>query len=432
MQSLRMFSVIGEALNFGARRIELIARVAWLPVLLLLIVDMAATFAELSVIAGRAITFADVASMMQAEQYARQFAERGWAASPPKMLTIAVVHISLSIVLTASFLTPLIRYAGLGERPGPGLFRLPFGADQLRFIATGAASLLIVLVLAVLPAAGAGYFVMQAIVEAMTKTMATFPDPESLHTIEIVASGKSIIESGSAWLFDLALPLAAAAPFALLVWIVGVLHFHPRNRPNAHEGGNLVLRALVVFVIAAALTGGAYLMLRGAAMQSLSGNAQGATATDLTGTPVNAILIFITLGVFLFAYANLRLFAWPGVAVCRKSMALGGALAVTRGWNLFRLAAILFVLAGFLITALLVINQLLLPAILSTLNTLFRATEVSTRLVNSGAKAEWVLPLFVWIWNFAKIAVNFLWAFFSYGALAGLYGRLYRESAEAG
>ena len=39
---LRIFSVVGEALNFGGRRMETIARVAWLPLLLSMIATMAA------------------------------------------------------------------------------------------------------------------------------------------------------------------------------------------------------------------------------------------------------------------------------------------------------------------------------------------------------------------------------------------------------
>ena len=43
--ALGVFSVTGEALNFGGRRMETIMRVSWLPVALLLIVNMATVFA---------------------------------------------------------------------------------------------------------------------------------------------------------------------------------------------------------------------------------------------------------------------------------------------------------------------------------------------------------------------------------------------------
>ncbi len=429
VMALRMFSVIGESLNFGARRLELIARVAWLPVLLTLIVDMSTMFAYLSVIAGRVVTFADVSSFVQAEQYFARFSGRGWASAPGQMALIASVNFVLKLVLLSSFIAPLIRYAGLGERPGPGLVRLPFGPDQLRFIVAGFASIVIVMIVVAAPIAGASFFVMKAIVDAMSQTMASFPDPSSLHTIELVSAGQGVIERGAAWIFDLALPLAAAAPFALIVWLIGVLHFHPENRPNAGEGGSLIARALVVFFVAGALAGTAFFMMRGVAVQSITQSA-GASETSLQGTPVQAVIIFSVLAAMLVTYFNLRLFPWPGVAVCRRSLGLGSTLAVTRGWNLLRLPVILILVGGFLLTAVVVINAVILPAVLSTLNVLFQATEASTRLVNSGAKSDWVRPLFVWIWNLTQIGVNFLWTFFSYGVVAGLYGRLYRESLE--
>ena len=429
--TLRMFSIIGESLNFGGRRLELIARVAWLPILLLLIVDMATTFASLSVIAGQTITFADVKTMFQAKQYFAQYAERGWTTAPDKMAAIAAVNVVLNVILLSSFMAPLIRYAGLGERPGPGLFRLPFGADQVRFIIAGLASALLIFAIAILPAAAAGFYVMKYIVEAMSQTMASFPDPDSLHTIELVTAGKAIADSGAAWVYDFAIPLAAAAPFAVIVWILAILHFHPKNRPNAGEGGNIFLRTLVVLIIAAGLVGSVYLFLRGAAMQSMTQTANTGNLESFTGAPVNALLIFAALSFILVAYFNLRLFPWPGVAVCRRSLALGQTLQVTRGWNLIRLPLIVAVIAGFLLTAVIVINVIILPMAASTLNVLFQATETSTRLVNSGVKGDWVLPLFIWIWNFFKIAVNFLWTFFSYGVIAALYGRLYRESEQS-
>ncbi|MEO1251743.1 MAG: hypothetical protein AAFW81_05285 [Pseudomonadota bacterium] len=427
-----MFSTIGEALNFGGRRLDLIARVAWLPVLLLLIVNMASVFAYLSIIAGRGVTFTDVTTFFNAESLLQRFAAQGWARSPGQMAGVTAISLFLQTILVASFMAPLVRYAGLGERPAPGLFRAPFGVDQLLFIVAGAASFMIGFFIVMLPIAATSFYVMKYIVEAMSQTMASFPDPESLHTIEIVSSGKGIIESGAAWVFDLALPIAAAAPFAVIVWLIAFLHFHPRNRPASGSESNPFMRGVVVFIAAGALAGSTFLWMRGAAVQSMGQAADAANAgVNLTGTPIHAILIFATVGVLLVGYFNLRLFAWPGVAVCRRSLTLGPTLAVTRGWNLLRLPAILLIVGFALLTMIVVINALILPAALTTLQTLFQATETTTRLLNSGAAGEWVRPLFLWIWNFTKIAVNFLWTFFSYGVIAGLYGRLYREGEAA-
>ncbi|MCA8896060.1 MAG: hypothetical protein KDA48_12455, partial [Amphiplicatus sp.] len=58
---LRVFPVVGAALNFGLRRMETIMRVAWLPVVLLLVFNMASAFAILSIANDRFVTFADLA-----------------------------------------------------------------------------------------------------------------------------------------------------------------------------------------------------------------------------------------------------------------------------------------------------------------------------------------------------------------------------------
>ena len=66
--SLRIFSSVGQALNFPARQFETVLRVAWLPVILLLIVDMTTVLAMLSVIFERTVTLKDGISFAQAER----------------------------------------------------------------------------------------------------------------------------------------------------------------------------------------------------------------------------------------------------------------------------------------------------------------------------------------------------------------------------
>ncbi|MEM8772665.1 MAG: hypothetical protein AAGD92_13550 [Pseudomonadota bacterium] len=425
--TISMFSIIGEALHFGGRRLGLIARVAWLPVILLMTANMASVFASLSVIAGRPFTFADVSTFVQAQQLLDQYAARGWSEKPGQMAAVLAISVVAQIILVSSFMAPLTRYAGLGERPAAGIFRMPFGADQLRFIVAGLAGFLFVSVVVVAPIAGASFFVMQHIVDAMSQTMASFPNENSLHTIEIVSAGEGIIERGTAWIYDLALPLAAAAPFGFLVWLISFLHFHPRNRAYA-GAGNFLLRGLATLLISAGVVGFLFYLFRGAALEMLAAQTSGAEQQSLAGTPVNAVLIFAVLTTLLVVYFQLRLFPYPGVAVCRGSLGLAPALPISRGWNLFRLAAILVLVAASLLLVTVMINVIVLPLLLSTVNILFQATEVSVRLVNSGASDERLLPAFVWGWNVIQILINLIWTFFSYGVIAALYGRLYRES----
>ena len=431
--SLRMFSVIGEALHFGGRRLGLIARTAWLPMLLLLVVDMATIFSYASVIAGRVITFTDVVSFAQVESFAALNISAGWENAPGKIGLIMGVSLVFQIILVSTFMAPLIRYVGLGERPLAGLFQMSFGADQLRFILSGVASSLFIFVVVVLPIAVTCLFIIQYIVEALTQTMASFPNPDSLHTIEIIPAGQGILERGSLWVYDLAIPLVAAAPFAIMMWVISVLHFHPRNRPNAGEDSNVFLRSLTVLAIGALVGGISFWLLRNAATVSIAAESNvSADAVQLAGSPVTSILVFAIVSIFMMLYFNIRLFAYPGVAVCQGSLRLGPTLAASRGWNVFKLPIIIMVLMLFLAVLQLTMSVLILPFLSSTLTLLFHATEASTRLVNSGVKGEWVYPLFVWLGAISKIIINLLVAFFNYGVLAALYGRLYRDSAEAG
>ncbi len=427
---LRILSILGEALNFGGRRMATIMRVSWLAVVLLLIVDMASVYASLSVIAGRVITFAEVGSFLSAQQLLARYAAQGWSAHGEQMAAIAAVSLFVQVILISTFLAPLIRWAGLGERPGPGSVRLPFGPDQLRFLIGLLFSALFVGVIILLPIMTTSFFTLKYIVAAMSQTMASFPDANSLHTIKLITAEEGLVQRGAEWVFGLAVPLAAAAPLVLLTWLVTFFHFNPRNRPNATGKPNAFLRAVVSFVVVAVVFGAAVFLLRPEILKLLKSAAAAGGAADLTSAPVNAILFIVTAGYLLVTYINLRLYPYPGIAVCRGSLGLGGTLLLSRGWNIVRIPIILLAVAGFFfILQTFIINSLFLTTLIpQVINLLYQAVLVSTKLVNSGVGADWALPLFIWIWNGIKILANVFWAFFSYGVIAGLYGRLYRDS----
>ncbi len=429
---LRILSILGEALNFGGRRMATIMRVSWLAVVLLLIVDMASVYAYLSVIAGRVITFAEVGSFLSAQQLLARYAAQGWSAHGEHMAAITAASLFVQVILVSTFMAPLIRMAGLGERPAPGLVRLPFGPDQLRFIISSLLSVVFVIVVILLPIMTTSFFVLKYIVAAMSQTMASFPDADSLHTIKLITAQEGLAQRGAEWVFGLAVPLVAAAPFVLLAWLVTFFHFSPRNRPNATGKPNGLLRAVVTLGIIVLIFGAAVLLLGEVFTQILkSSSAAGAGgATGFVSAPVNAILLIATATYLLVIYVNFRLYAYPGIAVCRRSLGLGGTLRLSRGWNIFRILIIFLAVSGFFyVLQIFIINSLLLSKLLPwVINLLYQAVLVSTKLVNSGVGADWVLPLFIWIWNGIKILANVFWAFFSYGVIAGLYGRLYRES----
>ena len=454
---LRIFSVLGEALNFGGRRMETIARVAWLPVLIIMIVNMVTVFAYLSVIAGRIITFEDVPTYVSAQQSLFRLASVGFQTSPAQMWLITVVSLILNWILVSSYMAPHIRYVGLGEKPAPGAVRLHFGADQFRFVLSSLANVVFLAVLVFVPIISATFYVMKYITDALSQTLASFPNPDSLHTIEIITGAELAAANGAAWMYDSAIPIIGMAPLALLLWLLTFLHFSPRNRPSAPEGGNVILRAITTLLVTVGLLAAGYYFLKEMVMGSFAANAMflgtvaevveqlkainPKLAIDMTSvkesikfvfkSPIGRLLFFGVASFYLVNYFSLRLFAYPGVTVCRKSLGLGNTLRVSRGWNIIRIAIIVYASGALLFYIYKwVIDYGLLQMVLlkGVLTYLLTAVGVTSKLFNSGVTQDWVLPLFIWIWNIVKIIVNLVWTFFCIGVAAALYGRLYRES----
>lgn len=411
---LRMFSVLGEALNFGLRRMETIMRVAWLPVVLTLIFNMASVFAVLSVANNRLITFADLARgipYQKAIEISAQALEKGLLTGSVPMWTVYGVTIFVSTILISSFMAPLIRFAGLGERPSPGIVKLAFGPDQIRYILATLIGLFVTIMLVYAPIGFAALWVLQYIIDALSQTFVSFPNPESLHTIELVSAREVLAARGELWYHLLGVPIAVAGGFAAVFWVILVGHFAPKNRGGEPGSGNILARAIVVLIVL-----GGIVALLALGLQDKENQA----ATSLSA--------LIAIGLLIALYFSLRVFPFAGIAVCRKSLAPAGLFRVTRGWNIIRVLVVLILTATTIGVVQYVVNAFLLGAFGPVLSTLFSATLTATKLTHSGEASPWVLPFFIWIWNLTKILVNIFLLFFSYGVMAGLQGRLYRES----
>ncbi|MGE0410125.1 MAG: hypothetical protein AB7P23_12810 [Amphiplicatus sp.] len=412
---LRVFSVVGEALNFGLRRMETIMRIAWLPVALILVLDMTTLFSLLSVALGRLVTFSDAATYVQAQNALPKLWSLGVEANPVGMGLVLAASYAVQAILIASFMAPLIRLSGLAEHPSSGVVKLEFGPSQMRFLFAGLASVLAVGVLLFLPAGVTSFYALNYVRDAMEAIYVSFPNAESLHTVEILSGRDVVAARGEAWIYSLAVPSGLLIPFGLAFWTILVLHFHPRNRQSGAERANILARAIGALVGGGAIVGLVWLWLLGGAKIA----------------PNHELALFYLFGALLiviFYYLNLRLTPYLGVVVCRKSLAPAGTLRVTRGWNILRLFAILILLSLVTLLVQWAINAIVFPSVLSTLTILNAATGSATKLANGGVEAEWVRPLFIWLLNGFKILVNLVWQFFTFGVVAGLLGRLYRES----
>lgn len=411
--SRRIFSIVGSALNFGLRRMETIMRVAWLPVTLILILEMATVFTYLSIAVGRVITFADVATYLEAKQALSVMFGMAWSNDWTLVTQVYFAAGALQLILIAAFMAPLIRFAGLGERPAPGVIRLAFGMDQIRFLVAYLAAFLILPVLVLAPIGATAFYVFKYLSEIMTQLYASFPDPDSLHTVEIIAAPERLAEQGKLWLYRLGVPVAAAAPFALIAWAILVAHFRPRQGAAPQSAG-LVRRA-------------AGTLIGGAGAVSLLWFYFLDKTPELLRMGNEHLLAILALVVVIIAYANIRALPYAGIAVCRRSLSFAGNGRVTRGWRLVWIMIATAAVFGATFAALALMN-FAFGLFGTTLNTLYFATESATRLANGGDAASWVYPTFVWVWNIVKIVVNIFWVFFTYGVFAGFLGRLYRES----
>ncbi len=415
--ALSVFSVAAEALNFAWRRFGVVLRVGWLPLTLMLVFNMASVFLWLSLAYATPISFADVAaagaSWGQVLALSQQAQAQGLAANSAAAWSIAVASLAVNLILLSSFMAPLTRYAGLGETPAPGFIRAPFGPDQIRFLLAGALASGVFLLTAYAPVTLATAAILGFMQSAMTTPFASFPDTDSLHTVDVIFGADRL---GVRWLYGWQVWGAAAAFLGLFIVALVFGHVAPR-REDKHAGIGALGRGLGAFLGVAA-----YFLAAAAAYNAVFGEAArraGAFADGLAGA------MFLAAGAAVMIFAGLRLYPYAGVAVCRRSMAIAGALKVTRRHNLFRLLAAML-LIGFLLFGAQILISVAFSLLTGVIATLFGAAETAARL--GGGEGGWAARSAALAISASGVAANALWALFTYGVSAGLMGRLYRES----
>lgn len=429
--ALKPFSVVGEALQFSTRRFETVMRVAALPLVLLLVFNMAATFGYLSIANKRIVTFADVAAAGatwgQATQLAARAAQSGLASMSKEVWTIYLASAVVNAIIVASFMAPLVRYAGLGERPAPGLLRLPFGLDQIRFLMAGFLSLLIFLLVVYAPIGFATFSIIGFISQAMTVPYAQFPDALSLHTIDVIAGADAF---GVRWFHQYQVWGAAAAAAAAILVALFILHVRPRREDRTAGigllGRTLGVTASVGAFIAICLVAYINIVRLINGMLEASGGQKLANALTMDQL---GIVAFASIALALAGFFSLRLFPYAGVAVCRRSMGFSGAFKATRRFDILRLALAFVVLGVVLFGAEILLVWLGGGAAYAVVGNLAAAVESYMRLIGGGEGGAWVYPLFGALWAAIGVVFTLLWTAFTYGVSAGLWGRLYRESA---
>jgi hypothetical protein len=427
LMALNVFSIAGEALNFGWRRFETILRVGWLPISLLLIFNMATVFLWLSLAYGEAITFTDVAASGARWADVILLAQQKAAASAGSAAALALTAASVIVpaILIASFMAPLIRYAGLGEKPAPGFVRAPFGPDQIRFLGAGLLSAAVFAAIVYFPVTLVTLSVLDFMGTALTTRYASFPDPDSLHTAQIIMGTQRF---GMRWVYGWQMWGVAGAAFAALLFGLLVAHVAPRSE-DRKAGIGALGRALGVF-LGLALFFGAVALGYDLATKTASAAAVKAGAAEVPQWSADtlAFVLFWAAAGGLALVVGLRLYPYAGVAVCRRSMALAGSLRLTRRFNLFRLLGV-FVLLGVVIYGALALLGFTAGQAGAALVGVIVAAQGAARL-GGGDEGE-ALRAGIWVWAFGGVIAKVLWLLFTYGVTAGLMGRLYRESERA-
>lgn len=425
-QALSVFSIAAEALNFGWRRFETVLRVGWLPVSLMLVFNMATAFLWLSIAYGRAITFKDVAASgstwPQVFLLSQQKMNEGLAAQSSLAWGLWSASLLVTAILVASFMAPLIRYAGLGEKPAPGVIRAPFGPDQIRYLAAGALSTLVFAAVVYAPMTTATLSILDFINQTMTTPYASFPDRDSLHTVDVVVGADRF---GVRWLHGWQVWGAGAGLLGLALFVALFIHLAPKAADRG-AGIGLLGRALGVALGLGAVFGLiAWVYLSAAGKTYVRVGADGSVAQQAITAEGLGVVLFVAAAALIAAFVGLRVFPYAGVAVCRRSMALAGSLRVTRRFNLLRLGGA-FLLLGVILFFAQILIMFAAGQVLIALGGLVDVAESGARI--SGGEKGAALKTATGLWAALVIGVNMAWTLFTYGVTAGLFGRLYRES----
>ncbi|MEL6378399.1 MAG: hypothetical protein AAFR69_00485 [Pseudomonadota bacterium] len=428
----RFWSVAGEALHFGARRMETIMRVGWLPVLFILVIQMASVFLTLSLATDRAVSIATTGGFAAAKAALPIYQTVLLVTKPLTFLALTLSTQGLTLLMIAVFVVPLTRDAATGERPDPGVMRFACGPQQVRYVTGSLAAGLVPVLLVLLPVLIGFQTMIGLLAERLQSDgWVLFPSEQSLHTvrpaqtIDVLAGPASLYWGGVAmplWLF--ALPVLAV--LALLLH----RHFQPAHRAVRALGGDEDCararpwrRLLVIMASMTAFFGLTYGSMIDA--YSLPGGLDTAVPSITIPAQIRSVGFILYTVFILLLYVSVRLFPYPGFVVIDRSMALGPTLAATRGWNLFRvlgLMAIIVMVLGLvqMVTAIMVSG--FVPMVVTSV---YGVLATTTRLLNSGVTADWVVPVLRWTWTLTRLAVSVFMTFFLYGVLAGIYGRLY-------
>ncbi len=212
---ISIYRTLTESLGFGWRNFEHVARISWMPLLLLTLFGFLIPYIYFSLLTGGPVTISDI-SPAEAYQLLARNGSRLWNENYWTMFSMQWGISIINVILISSFFVSLLRYGARGT-PLPGTsFPVAFGFKHLRFIGAAVLSGLGLFLLLVLPMERAVVAMSDYVSELLEKKVYVFPFEDSLHTV----SEEPLIKERGFWQ---GLPNIVQIPF-----IVGLVYFGMR------------------------------------------------------------------------------------------------------------------------------------------------------------------------------------------------------------
>lgn len=182
MTRLPVVATVAEAFWFAARELWTNIRVGWLPYLAMTLTLVAAMVGALVMISGSQGLVAVYNGVVQGDMF-------GGAAAVGRLdgvlagFGVLFVGVFLATAFFGAYAVPIYRLVVFGERPAKGFFNWRLlGPQQIRFAAANIIYAGLGLVFMIGPVLASWLFVLNA----LSKKTAYFPNPVSLHTVDIV------------------------------------------------------------------------------------------------------------------------------------------------------------------------------------------------------------------------------------------------------
>lgn len=256
---LPIIETVQEALGFGAKGFDTVARLAWLPLLLAMLFTFAVPYLLISIIANEPVSLSQIPSYIVWPLLWQNMGSV-FEQNPDALFAVGGILFVLLAILYSSFYVPLQRYAATGERPHTASFDVPFSIRHLQVIGAMLAGGYGLYVATQVPF----FYAMTGLAAMATQTIeqmnVSFPDPDSLHTVVFAAPDEIVKHSfpkyliiGLNWVI---LPITLYMAIRLFMWPAFIAAKDPGEKAhsfarawNISKGWNGLRMLLAAFIL---------------------------------------------------------------------------------------------------------------------------------------------------------------------------------------